>query len=144
MNYYMQAFRKYAVFSGRARRMEYWMFTVINFAIIFALNMLGGALGLGSFALGSLGGDTAAAFGSIIGILLGFIPGLIFCLVILLPSIAVGVRRLHDTGRSGLWMLLGLIPFVGLILLVFMLIDSQPGDNEYGPNPKGVGMPAMA
>ena len=144
MNYYMQAFKKYAVFSGRARRMEYWMFTVINFAIIFALNMVGGILGFGGSAIGAMAGDVGSAFGSLIGILLGFIPGLIFCLIILLPSIAVGVRRLHDTGKSGVWMLLGLIPFVGLILLVFMLIDSQPGDNEYGPNPKGVGMPAMA
>jgi uncharacterized membrane protein YhaH (DUF805 family) len=144
MNYYMQAFRKYAVFSGRARRMEYWMFTVINFAILFGLNILGGVLGMGGFALGSIGGETAANFGSIIGILLGFLPGLIFCLIILLPSLAVGVRRLHDTGRSGLWMLLGLIPFVGFILLVFFLMDSQPGDNQYGPNPKGVGTPAMA
>jgi uncharacterized membrane protein YhaH (DUF805 family) len=61
---------------------------------------------------------------------------LIYSLGVLLPSLAVGARRLHDTGKSGWWLLLGLIPLVGLILIIFWVMDSNPGDNQYGPNPK--------
>jgi uncharacterized membrane protein YhaH (DUF805 family) len=67
----------------------------------------------------------------------GGILGIVFSLAMLVPGIAVTVRRLHDTGRSGWWILISLIPFLGwIVLLVFMVLDSHPGDNEYGPNPK--------
>ena len=85
-------------------------------------------------------------FNIIISLVLGSIEGLaggpgvlagIYCLAVLLPGIAVSVRRLHDTNRSGWWMLIALVPLVGaIVLLVFMVQDSQPGDNQYGPNPK--------
>ncbi|ELR64794.1 Hypothetical protein C942_01882 [Photobacterium marinum] len=63
--------------------------------------------------------------------------GAVYSLIVLVPAIAVGVRRLHDTGRTGWWMLIGLIPLIGfLVLLYFFVLDSNPGSNEYGPNPK--------
>lgn len=61
----------------------------------------------------------------------------IYSLAVLIPAIAVGVRRLHDTGRSGWWMLIALVPFIGsIVLIVFFVLDSDPGTNQYGPNPK--------
>src|ERR687885_610071 len=69
----------------------------------------------------------------------GVLQGL-YSLAVLIPSIAVTVRRLHDTGRTGWWILIGLIPFIGgIILLIFMVLDSEPGTNQYGPNPKAEG-----
>ena len=67
---------------------------------------------------------------------------LLYSLAIIVPGIAVTIRRLHDTGRSGWWILLGLVPFVGILLLVLMCLDSEPGTNEYGENPKGQQAPA--
>ena len=114
MNWYLDVLKnKYALFTGRARRTEYWMFFLFNIVI-----------GLG-----------IAVIESIIGT--GGILGIVFSLAMLIPGIAVTVRRLHDTGRSGWWILISLIPVIGwIILLVFMVLDSHPGDNEYGPNPK--------
>ena len=113
MHWYLAVLKKYAVFSGRARRKEYWMFFLFN--IIIEL-VLGGIEGL--------------AGGS--GVLVG-----IYGLAVLIPGIAVAVRRLHDTDRSGWWLLIGLLPLIGaIVLLVFMVQDSQPGANQYGPNPK--------
>lgn len=78
----------------------------------------------------------AVIIDSIIG--LGLVA-LIYSLALLVPSLSVGARRLHDTGRSGWWQLLMLIPLIGaIILIVFLVLDSTPGDNKYGPNPKGV------
>jgi uncharacterized membrane protein YhaH (DUF805 family) len=118
MNWYLEVIKKYADFSGRARRKEYWYFVLFNVIISIVLAVMDGALGLAnSEGLGPLRG--------------------IYTLAILIPSIAVGVRRLHDTGRSGWYLLLGLIPCVGgIILLVFAVEDSQYGNNEYGPSPK--------
>lgn len=122
MDWYLKVIRNYVGFSGRARRKEYWMFVLINIVISIVLAMVDGMLGL------KVGGEQGA------GLL-----GLIYSLAILLPSIAVGVRRLHDTGRSGWWMLIAFVPFIGfIVLLVFFVLDSQPGSNEYGPNPKGM------
>ena len=68
-----------------------------------------------------------------------------YCLAILLPSINVSVRRLHDTGRSGWWLLLNFVPIIGpLVVTIFMLLDSQPGTNKYGPNPKGIAGPSAS
>jgi uncharacterized membrane protein YhaH (DUF805 family) len=121
MNWYLDVLRKYAEFGGRAKRKEYWMFILFN-AIFFSILM---------FIDRMLG--TLSAQGGI-----GLLSGL-YLLAVLLPSIAVTVRRLHDTGRSGWWILIYLIPIVGpIILLVFMLQDSTPGYNQHGPNPKGV------
>lgn len=116
MNWYLEVLKKYAVFNGRARRTEYWMFFLINFVIGIVFSVLlrvTNGLGL-IYALDGL-----------------------YSLALLIPSLAVAVRRLHDTGKSGWNILLALIPLVGwIIVLVFLAQDSQPGDNAYGPNPK--------
>jgi len=120
MNYYVECWKKYAVFSGRARRKEYWMFFLFNVLV---------STGIG-FVLGIVGAvaDTPELA----------LAAHLYTLAALLPSMAVWVRRMHDTGRSGWWWLLALIPFVGaIVLLVFLCQDSQPGANQYGPNPKG-------
>ncbi|MCB1044125.1 MAG: DUF805 domain-containing protein [Acidobacteria bacterium] len=114
MNWYLDVIKKYAVFTGRARRKEYWMFVLFNIIIAFVLG----------FVEGLVGGPGALA--------------MLYSLAVLIPGIAVGIRRLHDTDRSGWWLLIGLVPIVGgLILLYFMVIDGTPGSNQYGPNPKG-------
>jgi uncharacterized membrane protein YhaH (DUF805 family) len=119
MNCYLEVLKKYAVFSGRARRKEYWMFFLFNLIITLVLALIDSLTGTFSSQAG-----------------LGLLSGL-YSLAVLIPSIAVTVRRLHDTGRSGWWILLGLIPVIGgIILLIFMVLDSEPGENQYGPNPK--------
>jgi uncharacterized membrane protein YhaH (DUF805 family) len=119
MNWYLQALKKYADFSGRARRREYWFFVLFNIIICVVLSVCDVFVGTYSAAAS-------------VGILSG-----IYTLAVLIPGIAVTVRRLHDTGRSGWWILIALVPIVGwIVLLVFMLIDSQPGQNAYGSSPK--------
>jgi uncharacterized membrane protein YhaH (DUF805 family) len=122
MNYFIDCLtKKYACFSGRARRQEYWLFFLFNFIAAFVVGFIGGFLA-------SVTGVDAFAF-----------LGAIYNLAVLIPSFAVFCRRMHDTGRSGWWWLIGLIPFVGwIVLLVFCCLDSQPGENQYGPNPKGL------
>jgi uncharacterized membrane protein YhaH (DUF805 family) len=121
MNWYLHVLKNYAVFTGRSHRTEYWFFQLFNFLAIVILVVLDGITGTLSEEVG-------------MGILTG-----IYVLAVFIPSIAVAIRRLHDTGRSGWWILIAFVPLVGgLILLVFMLLDSTPGDNQYGPNPKGV------
>ncbi|MEZ4660976.1 MAG: DUF805 domain-containing protein [Caldilineaceae bacterium] len=118
MNWYMEVLKKYAVFSGRARRAEYWYFVLFNVIISIVLAVVDLILGTG--------GDTG------VGIL-----GALYSLAVLLPSLGVSVRRLHDTGRSGWWLLLGIIPVIGgLILLYWTIQDSESGANQYGPYPK--------
>jgi len=113
MNWYLEVLKKYTVFTGRARRTEYWMFVLINILISIAIGVVEGLIGSPGYL------------------------GLIYSLAVLLPSIGVSIRRLHDTSKSGWWLLIGLIPLVGMIvLIVFMATDSTPGDNQYGPNPK--------
>lgn len=114
MNYYIDAWKNYVNFQGRARRKAYWMFVLFNVIAAVIANVIDGVLGTG-------------------GIL-----GALYGLAVLLPGIALGVRRLHDIGKSGWWLLIVLVPLIGpIILLVFAVMDSQPGDNQYGPNPKG-------
>lgn len=121
MNWYLSVLRQYAVFKGRARRKEYWFFNLFNVIVSLTLTVV-------DYQTGSLYPELG------IGLLSG-----IYSLAVLIPSLAVTVRRLHDTDRSGWWILIGLIPVIGaIVLLVFMLLDSKPGDNQYGPNPKGV------
>jgi len=118
MSWYLEVLKKYAVFSGRARRKEYWMFVLFNMIIALVLAFIDGAAGLA--------GETG------IGPLYS-----LYCLAVLIPAIAVGVRRLHDTNHSGWWFFILLVPFIGaIVLLVFFVQDSQAGDNKYGPNPK--------
>jgi len=126
MNWYLEAWKKFAVFQGRARRKEYWFFALINVVVVIALVMA-------DFATGTLNSEAG----------IGLLSGL-YSLAVLVPSLAVSVRRLHDVGRSGWWVLLALVPLLGLVILVFALMDSQPGDNQYGPNPKGVAATAAA
>lgn len=111
--YYLNVLKnKYAEFTGRARRSEYWYFVLFNFIVSLGLGMVDALAGI------------------------GFLSSL-YGLAVIIPSIAVGIRRLHDTGKSGWWLLIGLIPFVGWIILIYFLVqDSQPFDNSYGPNPK--------
>jgi uncharacterized membrane protein YhaH (DUF805 family) len=117
VDWYLGVLGKYADFSGRARRMEYWMFTLVNLIIIFCLAFLTGLL--------SMGHDMHNVF------------VLIYSLAVLIPSVAVGVRRLHDTGRSGWFMLISFIPLIGwLILLFFQIQEGERHTNEYGPDPK--------
>ena len=113
MNWYLEVLKKYAVFEGRARRTEYWMFFLINIIIAFAIGFIEGLLG-------SPG-----------------VVGIIYSLGVLIPGIAVAVRRLHDTDRSGWWLLIGFIPLIGaIVLLIFLVQDSTPDQNSYGSNPK--------
>jgi len=121
MNWYLEALRKYAVFEGRARRMEYWMFVLFNCLIVVVLSVVDTVVGL--FSLGNS---------------IGALTGL-YWLVVLVPSIAVTVRRLHDTDRSGWWALLALLPLLGtIVLFVFCVLDGTPGANRFGENPKAV------
>jgi uncharacterized membrane protein YhaH (DUF805 family) len=113
--------QKYVDFSGRARRSEYWYFFLFTIIVGIVAGIIDGILG----TRGTAGGTG--------------LVGAIASLALLLPGLGVGVRRLHDTGRSGWWLLIGLIPLVGaIVLLVFFVQDSQP-DNQYGPSPKGLG-----
>ncbi|MFJ5717755.1 DUF805 domain-containing protein [Neobacillus sp. NPDC093127] len=115
MQWYLKALQNYVGFQGRARRQEYWMFTIVNTIITII------------FIFFKEASDSIA------------IVGIIYVFATILPSLAVTVRRLHDTGRSGWWMLINWVPFVGgIVFLVFTCTDSQPGDNQYGPNPKAL------
>lgn len=119
MNWYLEVLKKYAVFSGRARRKEYWFFVLFNIIISIVLAVIDGVTG---------------SFSSEAG--MGLLGG-IYTLAVLIPGIAVSVRRLHDTERSGWWLLIALVPLIGaIVLLVFMVQDSKPGQNQYGANPK--------
>lgn len=123
------ALKNYAVFTGRARRKEFWMFALLNFLITICFYV---CFFLGT-AITAMGEDGAFI------VVIAYIVLTLWNLFALIPSITVTVRRLHDIGKSGWFFLLHLIPCgIGtLILLVFMCMDSQPGDNQYGPNPKG-------
>ena len=119
MSWYLEAFKKYAVFSGRSRRKEYWYFVLFNIIV-------GIVLGLIDTLLGTRGSYAGA----------GLLSG-IYGLAVLSPSLAVTVRRLHDIDRSGWWILIGLVPLLGaIVLLVFAVMDGTPGNNRYGRNPK--------
>lgn len=116
MNYYLAVLKKYAVFSGRSRRAEYWYFCLFHFLIYIAISFVNISL----------------------GIKINFL-GLVYSLAGFLPAIGVLIRRLHDVGKSGWMYFIVLIPFVGPIwLIVLLATDSDRGDNKYGPNPKGV------
>jgi len=130
VNWYVKVLKQYVDFSGRARRREYWMFILINVVIVIVLSLIDTLLGTGGFRATSGGGSFYAANS------LGVLSGL-YSLAVLLPSIAVTVRRLHDTDRTGWWILLGFIPIIGgIVLLVFYVLEGTRGPNRYGPDPK--------
>jgi uncharacterized membrane protein YhaH (DUF805 family) len=118
IDYYLNALKfKYADFDGRARRSEYWYYVLCNYIVIFLLAMIASAMsGYGFILVG------------------------IYLLAIIVPSIAMVVRRLHDVGKSGAFYFIALIPIIGGIwLFVLLVTDSDYGPNQYGPNPKGIG-----
>lgn len=112
--------KRYAEFTGRSRRKEYWMFFLLVIVVALVIGIVEGVLGLAGM-VGPYGPLSA-----------------LFLLAILVPSISVGIRRLHDTDRSGWWILIAFVPIVGsLILLVFYVLEGTRGPNQYGPDPKG-------
>ncbi|WKB35207.1 DUF805 domain-containing protein [Terrilactibacillus sp. S3-3] len=114
MHWYFDVLRNYVGFGGRATRTEFWMFTLFNAIVSVIANLIDYLLLNNQPIVNS-----------------------IYSLAVLLPSLAVAVRRLHDTGRTGWWVLIGLIPVVGwIVLLIFYCTDSQENQNAYGPNPK--------
>lgn len=120
MNWYVTVLKKYLVFDGRAGRAEYWFFALFNFLIAGGLHVIDYMAGL---KLGS--GDTAQP-------LLATLYGL----AVFLPTIGVSIRRLHDTDRSGLWMLINFLPCIGwIIYLVYMIQAGTPGQNKFGSPP---------
>jgi uncharacterized membrane protein YhaH (DUF805 family) len=139
MEWYLKVLRQYADFSGRARRKEYWMFVLFNIIL-----PLGGMFVL-SFvfivieSIISIDHRTGMSqAGYIISLIIGLIVILYF-LAMIIPSLAVAVRRLHDTNQSGWMMLIGLIPVLGGIwLLISMTLNGDEGDNQYGPDPKRI------
>lgn len=119
MNYFIKALKQYADFNGRARRKEYWTFVLFNVLFSVVAVILDNLSGLAMDGLG---------YGPIYGL---------YILAVLVPALAVAVRRLHDVGKSGWMLLIALIPLVGAIwLLVLLFTDSTPGVNQFGPNPK--------
>ena len=114
MNWYISVLKQYAVFSGRARRTEYWMFVLCNVIVMLLLGIVDKLIGGDNELISS-----------------------IYSLAVLLPSLAVAARRLHDTDRSAWWLLLGLIPIIGtLVLIYFMVCNGQQGPNRFGDDPK--------
>ena len=118
MNYYFHVLGKYAVFSGRASRKEFWLFWLVHLIISVALALFEGFNNLFPESNDS-------------------ILSSVYALAVLLPTFAVGARRLHDTGRTGWWQLIAFIPLVGVIvLIIFCQQDGESGANYYGPDPK--------
>ena len=119
MSWYLEVLKKYAVFSGRARRAEYWYFVLFNIIVAIVLSLIDTLLGTFDILRG-----------------VGLLSSL-YGLAVLIPTLAVTVRRLHDIDRSGWWIFINLIPLIGfIVLLVFAVTDGTPGSNRYGPNPK--------
>lgn len=117
MDWYLKVLKNYVNFEGRARRKEYWMFFLFNLIISFVIGIVDGIVGLKVGFMGTL--------------------GLLYSLGILLPSIAVGTRRLHDIDKSGWWQLIGLIPLIGVIvLIVWYASEGNTGSNRFGADPK--------
>lgn len=116
MHWYTDVIRKYAVFNGRAARPEFWWFVLYNLIIAAVINLVAGI---------------------IVGRSSGQVVGDLYSLAVLLPSLGVGIRRLHDTNRTGWWYLLVFLPIIGwIVLIVFLAMASDPGSNNYGPNPQ--------
>jgi uncharacterized membrane protein YhaH (DUF805 family) len=126
MKWFVMAWSRAADFSGRSRRKEYWMFTLINTLIGVGLSLL--CIFFAKTDPNSFSKPDSGAF--------FFYILMAYGLISTVPNWSCTVRRLHDTGRSGWWIFFYMIPLIGLIVLVFLALDSEPGRNEYGPNPK--------
>ncbi|MFN1619218.1 DUF805 domain-containing protein [Vibrio rotiferianus] len=118
-DWYYKVILNYTNFNGRARRQEYWYFTLVNVLVNLVMGIIdrviGSVMQMDSF---------------------GFF-GVIYALFIMIPSIAVTVRRLHDSGRTGWWALIAFVPVIGILVLLYFLIqDSEEGSNQYGVSPK--------
>lgn len=132
MNYMLAPLKRYADFSGRARRKEFWSYFLFLWVMLFVLMYLDSALGLGGTATGYAEG------GSVGFNMSGGLLTLVLALATLVPSLAVSVRRLHDIGKSGWMLLIGLIPLLGALYLLFLYVQpGAAGPNRYGPDPKG-------
>ena len=141
MNWYIKVWKNYAVFNGRATRSEFWYFFLIHVVVILILGVIDNAI-WGSYSGFELFRHTDDLYSSEslyavntmgpIGILTT-----IYFIAASVPYLAVAVRRLHDTNRSGWWVLIKIIPIVGLIVIfIFMVLDGTPGDNRFGGDPK--------
>ncbi|WP_278235594.1 DUF805 domain-containing protein [Isoptericola sp. AK164] len=127
-------FSKYATFSGRARRSEFWWWALFLFLVNIVVSVVVAATGGYSINAETMMPEFGASY------LLVVVVGL----ALLLPNLAVTVRRLHDTDRSGFWWFIGLVPFVGpIVLLVFMVLEGSLGQNRFGPSPKGAAAPVQ-
>ena len=116
IKYYVQAFQKYSQFSGRATRAEYWWFYLVTVAVTILASILDMALSIPFVSIST-----------------------IYFLVSFIPNLSIQVRRLHDVNKSGWYILLNFVIIIGWIwLLILNVLDSTPGDNKYGPNPKGI------
>lgn len=127
MDWLLLPLKRYADFSGRSRRMEYWMFTLLQTLIFGACFVL-------LLVAAGMSGDSRepTAFGWMVMGLMALVA-----LALFIPALAVQVRRFHDQDISGWCVLLGFIPFVGwIIVLIFMCMEGTPGSNQYGPDPK--------
>lgn len=130
MNWMLLPYARYFDFAGRSRRMEYWMFQlfiVLGYAaLMVAILMSGGGVEVG---------EAEAAPGPLV--LMIFVVASIWAIATVIPTFALTIRRLHDTNRSGFWILIGFVPIVGgLVLLYFMLIEGTRGPNLFGADPK--------
>lgn len=124
-------YRKYVTFSGRASRSEYWWWVLFIILSSIVVGIVEGALGLGTGMVTEVEGGVSASYA-------GGPLSIIWSLVNLLPGIAVGVRRLHDTDRSGWWLLIAFIPLIGaIVLLVFFCTKGTTGNNRFGADPLG-------
>lgn len=129
MDYMLMPFMRYFDFAGRSRRKEYWMFFLLNLIIITVMTTV-------LFGLGFSMDPYAASSGGPVTWLIFAVLGL-YSLIVLIPSIAVQVRRFHDQDKSGWFVLINFVPYIGgLIVLVFMLLEGTRGPNKYGPDPK--------
>lgn len=118
MNWYIGVLKQYATFKGRARRKEYWIFLLVNMAITTLLSLVDKQLGTFNpeFGMGTV--------------------GMVYAAAVFIPTLAVTIRRLHDTDRTGWWALLGLLPFGVIALLILQAFDGTKGSNRFGPDPK--------
>lgn len=116
MKWFIKCLKNYANFNGRARRKEYWMFTLIFLCIYYPLYFVGIYAQLPILST----------------------IGLIFALALCIPSLAVGVRRLHDINKKGIYLLIGLIPIVNFVLLYWFCKEGDKGENQFGPDPKAI------
>jgi uncharacterized membrane protein YhaH (DUF805 family) len=132
MEWMILPLKRYVDFKGRSRRKEYWMFVLFTIILCVAASFIDISLGYGSASTYSGDGSVGASFNA------NGPATVILMLALFLPGLAVTVRRLHDTDRSGWWILIGLVPLVGwIVLLVFYCTEGTRGDNRFGADPKG-------